>query len=256
MTPRLALCLVLAGGWLGAPRPAAAQHATAFDVVDGKQAFQRICANCHGPDGDLVAGVDLGHGNFRQPYSDEQLGTIILQGIPNTPMPPNPTMSEEQARQIVAYLRSLALSEEVGLQGEPTRGQVLFEGRGDCLTCHRVAGRGSGLGPELTGVGQLRTSAELQESLLAPAARVLPNHRFYRVVTAQGERVSGRLLNHDAFSVQLLDTAERLRSFTKAELREHGFVAPDMPALQAAEYSEQDVADLVAYLASLRGNTP
>lgn len=256
MTSRAALGLLLAGLWLGVSPPANAQHATAFDVVDGKQAFQRVCANCHGPDGDLVAGVDLGHGSFRQPYSDAQLGAIILQGIPDTPMPPNPTMSGEQARQIVAYLRSLALSEDTGLQGEPRRGQALFEGRGDCLSCHRVAGRGSGLGPELTRVGQLRTSVELQESLLEPQARVLPNHRFYSVFTAQGERVSGRLLNHDAFTVQLLDTRERLRSFTKADLREYGFIAPDMPALQATDYSEQEVADLVAYLASLRGNTP
>lgn len=231
-----------------------AQHETAYDVIDGRQAYQAVCANCHGPDGDLVNGVDLGHGSFRQPYSDEQLVEIILRGIPNTPMPPNPTMSEEQAQQIVAYLRSLALTENDSLVGDPERGRALFAGKGECFSCHRVAGQGSGLGPELTRIGTQRTSAELEEALLDPEARVLPNQRFYSVVTKDGERVTGRLLNHDAFTVQMLDTNEKLRSFAKSALREHGFTASGMPAL--TNFEAQEIADLVAYLASLRGTTP
>jgi len=231
-----------------------AQHETGFDVIDGRQAYQSICANCHGPDGDLINGVDLGHGTFRQPYTDAQLTDIILKGIPNTPMPPNPTMSEEQAVEIVAYLRSLALTQSETLAGDPERGRALFAGKGDCFSCHRIAGQGSGLGPELTRIGASRTSAELQESLLDPEARVLPNQRFYSVVTGTDERVTGRLLNHDAFSVQLLDTSERLRSFDKSNLREHGFTSSGMPAL--VDYDAQEIADLVAYLTSLRGTNP
>ena len=71
---------------LAAAGAAMAQHETAFDVVGGQQAYMQVCANCHGPDGNLIANVDLGHGVFRQPYSDEQLVGIIKNGIPNTPM--------------------------------------------------------------------------------------------------------------------------------------------------------------------------
>lgn len=232
--------------------PAAqAQHATAFDVVDGRQAWQLYCANCHGPDGDLVANVDLGHGNFRQPYTDAQLAALLRNGIPGTPMPGNPGMSAEQIDQIVAYLRSLG-SVDAAASGDAARGAALFAGKGACADCHRIAGQGSRLGPDLSAVGRLRSAAELEVSLRAPERVVLPMHRFYRVVTRSGDAVSGRLLNQDAFSVQLLDTDEQLRSFEKSALREHGFIDPGMPSVEGL-LSDQEVADLVAYLASLRG---
>jgi hypothetical protein len=101
-------------------------------------------------------------------------------------------------------------------------------------------------------VGRLRSAAELEVSLRAPERTVQPAHRFYRVVTRRGDEASGRLLNQDAFSVQMLDTDEQLRSFNKSELREHGFIDPGMPSVEGL-LSDQEVADLVAYLASLRG---
>lgn len=228
-----------------------AQHATAFDLVDGRQAYQLYCANCHGPDGDLVANVDLGHGQFRQPYTDAQLAAIVRNGIAGTPMPGNPSMSEGQIGQIVAYLRSLA-SAGSDNAGDAARGAQLFAGKGECRSCHRVAGTGSRLGPDLTLVGRARSAAELEVSLRAPERVVRPEHRFYRVVTRRGAEVSGRLLNHDAFSVQLLDSDEQLRSFNKDQLSEHGFTDPGMPSVEGL-LSDQEVADLVAYLVSLRG---
>ena len=227
-----------------------AQHETATDLLSGERAFRDYCANCHGPDGDLIAQVDLGHNNFRQPYTDAELVGIIMNGIPNTPMPPTPRVTQEQAGMLVAYLRSLGETND-DLSGDVIRGRLLFEGRGECLDCHMVNGRGSVLGPDLSSIALVRSSEELEISLLEPSTEVQPGSRFYSVQTRTGERVSGRLLNHDAFSVQLLDENEGLRSFQKADLQEFGFSDPGMPSL-AGEYSEQDIADLVAYLASLR----
>ena len=34
------------------------------DIQAGKQLYGVNCTNCHGPNGDFVSGVDLGHGNF------------------------------------------------------------------------------------------------------------------------------------------------------------------------------------------------
>src|SRR5262245_60701468 len=102
-TALLCATAVLAAG-LGAR--ALAQHATAFDIEDGKRVFQTSCANCHGPDGNLIAGIDFGRGVLRRPYTNDELATTIINGIPNTPMPPNPLMSREQALRIVDYLRS------------------------------------------------------------------------------------------------------------------------------------------------------
>lgn len=244
--------LATAACWLTLPQATLAQHATGADLFSGEQVYQTLCANCHGLDGALVPSVDLGHGVFRQPYSDAQLVDIILGGIVNTPMPGNPTMSEAQAQLVVAYLRSRAVDGSAALAGDVSRGRALFRERGDCLACHKVQGEGSPLGPDLSRVGDVRSAAELTQSLRAPGAVVQPNQRSYRVVTAAGSVVEGRLLNHDAFSVQLLSSSGQLRSFALEGLREHGFIASPMPSL-GSEWSQQDVADLVAYLAALRG---
>ena len=56
--------------WLVAV-PARAQHATAFDLENGSRAYQGTCAACHGPDGNLIAGIDFGRGAFRRQYTDD-----------------------------------------------------------------------------------------------------------------------------------------------------------------------------------------
>lgn len=231
---------------------ARAQHETAFDIEDGSRAFRNSCQSCHGPDGDEIAGVDLGRGQFKRASTDADLVRIIRNGIPGTPMPPV-NMSEAQAARIVAYLRSVAASKRsAGAAGDAARGRSLFTGKGQCATCHRVDGVGGRLGPELSRIGQVRRAAELEQSVLEPGAEVLPTNRFYRVVTRDGVTVTGRLLNHDTFTVQLLDATEQLRSFAKADLREQGFIASPMPSSKGT-LSAQEVTDLVSYLVSLKG---
>ena len=240
----LALVLAVAPVW--------AQHETAFDIEDGSRAFRNSCQNCHGPDGNEIPGVDLGRGQFKTASSDADLVRIIRNGVPGTAMPPV-NMPEEQAVRIVAYLRSVAKTRRSdSAAGDIVRGKALFEGKGQCATCHRVDGVGGRLGPELSRIGQLRRSVELEQSLLEPQAEVLPTNRFYRVVTRDGATVTGLLLNHDTFTVQLLDSSEQLRSFVKSDLREQGFAASPMPSAKST-LAPQDVTDVVAYLVSLKG---
>lgn len=236
---------------LPAAAPVLAQHETGADVFSGEQAFQNVCANCHGKAGNQIANVDLGHGMFRKPYTDAELTDIVLKGIPGTPMPATPNMTREQAVQIVAYLRSRALAEDAGAGGDATRGRAIFTGKGQCASCHRVNGEGSRLGPDLSRIGALRTSDQIATSLLDPDREVQPNNRTVTVVTRDGRRYTGRLLNHDAFSVQLLDGDEQLRSFPKADLREQRFVPSPMPSTRGV-LDEQEHADVVQYLVSLR----
>ena len=242
----LGLLLVLAP-------PATAQHATAEDISDGGRAYGESCVVCHGPDGNLIAGIDFGRGLLRRDYSDGELVDLIIGGIAGTPMPPTPGMSREQAERIVAYLRSWPEQDQVAVTaGDRDRGRDLYFGEGDCDSCHAVNGRGARHGPDLSAIGLERRAIELQASLLDPNTVVDPASRSYRVALADGEVVSGRLLNHDSFTVQLIDTDERLRSFVKADLAEHGFVESPMPAYRGV-MSSQQIADLVAYLTSLQG---
>jgi putative heme-binding domain-containing protein len=230
--------------------PLLAQHETAADLLDGERAYGASCVTCHGPDGNQVAGIDLFRGQFRRPYTDPELVGIIRNGIPNTAMAGTP-LSQEQASKLVAYLRSLATKRSTAATGDAARGRAVFDGKGGCAGCHRVNGIGSRVGPDLSRVGANRRAAELEQSLLEPAADVQPTNRTYRVVTRDGTTIAGRLLSHDTFTVQIIDTKEQLRSFVKAELREHGFAATPMPSYRGT-LNPQEIADVVSYLVTLR----
>jgi len=246
--------LLTASFLIAAAGMAFAQHSyTPADVQDGGKLFRANCAGCHGVDGDLVPGIDLGHGKFRRASTDEDLIDTIRTGIPGTPMPPG-NYTEFQAATIVAYLRSMAATGHgSGIAGDAARGRILFDGKGACLTCHRVGTTGSRVGPDLSSIGAQRRPANIEQSILKPDAEILPQNRSYRVVTGDGTTVTGRLLNRDTFSVQLIDENERIRSFTIAGLREHGFVEKSPMPSYADRLTPQEVADLVSYLESLKG---
>jgi putative heme-binding domain-containing protein len=231
-----------------------AQHSyTPGDVEDGGKLFRANCVGCHGANGNLVPGIDLAHGKFRHASTDDDLVKIIRTGIAGTPMPPG-NYTEFQASTIVAYLRSLgANGPGSGIAGDATRGKTLFAGKGGCTNCHRVGTAGSRVGPDLTDIGTLRNAASLERSIVDPNAEVLEQNRYYRVVTKDGVTVTGRLLNRDTFSVQLLDTNEHIRSFDTSNLRERGFVEKSpMPSFKD-KLTAGEVADLVAYLGTLKG---
>ena len=240
--------LVLAAG----PLPAQNRY-TAVEAEIGQQQFTNNCVQCHGPEGDAVTGVDLGHGQFRRASSDADLMRIIRTGIPGTGMPPN-NLNQENASAIIAYLRSMAASAASNTiaPGDASRGKGIFESKGECLSCHRVGADGSRLGPNLSGVGRLRRFVELQRSLLEPDAEVLPSNRFVRVVTRNGATINGRLLNQDSFTVQLLDSKEQLVSLSRSDLREFAFVNNSPMPSYRDKLSPQELADVVSYLASLK----
>jgi putative heme-binding domain-containing protein len=223
------------------------------DAQDGERLFMNSCANCHGPDGDVVAGVDLGHGQFRRASSDAELIDIIRRGIPGTAMPPG-NYSNTAATQIVAFLRTLAASKQATVaRGDATRGRELFEGKGQCLTCHSVNGKGPRLGIDISDVGRMRRSAELEKALIDPVPVVRPQNRTVRLVTRDGAVVTGRLLNHDMMSVQMLDSHEQLRSFSKSGLREFAVVDKSPKTSYRGKLTAAEIADLVGYLATLKG---
>jgi putative heme-binding domain-containing protein len=201
----------------------------------------------------MVPGTDLAHGKFRHTDTDEGLQQIIKAGIPGTAMPPH-TFRDFQAFTIVAFLRSMAASSQSATApGDPANGRALFEGKGNCQSCHRVLGTGSRLGPDLSDIGANRRAVEIQKSILEPDAEILPQNRFVRVVAKDGAATTGRLLNQDAFTVQLMDSKERLLSFQKANLKEFAFLDKSpMPSYQG-KLTTTEVADVVSYLVSLKG---
>src|SRR5438105_630219 len=201
--------------------PAFAQHEyTESEVEAGKQQYAINCSRCHGPDGDNIASADIGHGKFRRASTDAALVALIRNGIPGTTMAALPNMSEPNAQTIVVYLRSMASTAAAVAAlppGDMGRGKTIFENKGACGTCHRVADRGSRAGPDLSQIGTQRRVVEIHRSILEPDAEIFPANRFFRILTKEGATYTGRLLNQDTFTLQILDAKdEKLRSFSKS----------------------------------------
>jgi putative heme-binding domain-containing protein len=252
---RVLPAMLLACAGMALASPARAQHElTPADVQEGRQLFRSTCTQCHGADGDAVLGVDLTHGQFRGSTTDADLVRVIRTGLPGTGMPPG-AFTESQAANIVAYLRSLVSTPTSFVPGDARRGQGLFEGKGACASCHRVAGTGGRLGPDLTEIGQLRTAPDLERSLIDPGAEVIPTNRHFRVVGRDGTITTGRLLNYDSFTVQLLDGQQRLRSFDRTALKEAAFVDKSPMPSARDKLSAGEITDVVRYLVTLKGVT-
>ena len=80
-----------------------------------------------------------------------------------------------------------------------------------------------------------------------------PINRPVVIVTGSGERVTGRRLNEDTYTVQLLDERERLRAFDKADLREFTVLTESTMPSYEDRLDAEELADVLAYLVSLKG---
>ena len=80
-----------------------------------------------------------------------------------------------------------------------------------------------------------------------------PINRPVRIVTRDGRTISGRRLNEDTFTIQLIDANERLVAIDKSEIKQYEKAAASTMPSVAGKLSGDEIADLIAYLLSLKG---
>ena len=230
------------------------QYAEA-DITYGATLYAARCVTCHGPQGDAIGGVNLGTGVFKTAFADRDLDRVIRAGS-SAGMPAFALDSAEMAG-IIAYIRNMnAVDVSTVKTGDSARGRVLFSGKGNCTSCHRVGRTGSGVAPNLSDIGAVRSPGSLQRTLLDPSSQMMPVNRPVRVVTKDGTVINGRRLNEDTYSLQLIDDGERLHSFVKADLREFTIAKTSpMPSAKGV-LSDAEIADMLAYLLTLKGQLP
>jgi putative heme-binding domain-containing protein len=223
------------------------------DVEAGFNLYNANCITCHGANGDSVPGINLRTNQFRRVSTDSDLNRIIQTGIPGTAMPPGRYNTGELAG-LVAYIRAMREFDSVATGGgDAVRGQNIFEEKGNCNSCHRVNNKGSRVAPDLSDIGAIRPPDALRRSLMDPTASMLPLNRAVRAVTRDGKVISGRRLNEDTYSVQLIDTEEHLVSLIKADLREFTVLKTSTMPSYKGTLSPAELDDIVAYLRTLKG---
>jgi cytochrome c oxidase cbb3-type subunit III len=250
---RVICCLVLA--WALAPTYAAEEHAGTYSeesITRGAHIYYGTCVACHGDNGDSVPQVNLRSNHFRHAVTDDELTSIITGGIPGTGMPANTLETPDQGA-IVAFLRNMdARLGEAASVGDPQRGKLIFEGKGGCLACHRVNGNGGRTAPDLSDVGLVRNAKFLLQKLEDPQANVMPVNRTVHAVTRDGQIITGRRLNEDTWSVQLIDSHENLVGLMKADLKEYTLLKQSPMPTYRNVLSDAERADLAGYLLSLK----
>lgn len=223
------------------------------DIKYGAQIFSTQCTACHGTNGDQIPGVNFRAGQFKRVVSDNDLRATITNGVPGTAMQPF-AFGASELTGIVSYLRNMNSFDASGSTiGNAARGKTIFAGTGNCATCHAVNGKGPRVAPDLGDIGTLRTAELLHRTLEDPAGSMLPINRPVRAVTKDGKVINGRRLNEDTYTVQLIDEQEHLVSLTKSDLREFAVLQTTTMPSYKDKFSAQELADLEAYLLSLKG---
>jgi putative heme-binding domain-containing protein len=237
---------------VASPSIAAAQYSQA-EVEVGYSLYNTNCITCHGANGDSVSGVNLRGGQFRRISTDAELNRLIQTGIPGTAMPPGRFGTADLAG-LVAYVRSMRDFDTKPARGDAARGRALFEGKGGCMSCHRVNGKGSRSAPDLSDVGAVRSPDAIERAMIDSASIMLPINRSIRAVTRAGKVITGRRLNEDTYSVQIIDNEERLVSLLKADLREYSVLKTStMPSFKNT-LSLAELDDVVTYIRTLKGS--
>src|SRR6185437_14290575 len=166
---------------------------------------------------------------------------IIRGGVPGTGMPAFRSLSDDQVKAVVRYLRSLqgqgATSE---VSGDPKHGRAIFFGEGGLIAS------------DLSSYASTPSADDIRDAITDPNRNLDPRKRPVAVTTADGKTLTGVVRNEDNFSLQLQTTDGALHLFARDELQSIEYQPRSlMPDDYASRLSRQELDDLVSYLVSI-----
>ncbi|MBU6402279.1 MAG: c-type cytochrome, partial [Verrucomicrobia bacterium] len=156
------------------------------------------------------------------------------------------------------FIRDWKMDDLLPRLAEIQRGRSFEAGRQafrqtGCSQCHRFAGDGGSVGPDLTGVGQRLSPRDILESILLPSKVIAEGYATTEIETRSGEFFSGRVEREDNRVVVLrpLSAFEPTVTIRKTDIRERTLSKiSNMPAGIANTLRQDQILDLLAYLIS------
>jgi putative heme-binding domain-containing protein len=108
-------------------------------------------------------------------------------------------------------------------------------------------------GPDLSVIARTADRQQLIESIVAPSRSIAPEMQGWIVITHSGTSVSGRQIDQEANSIQLIMTDGREHDIPRDTIASWGPLKVSlMPENLAAGMAVEEFRDLLAYLESLK----
>jgi putative heme-binding domain-containing protein len=133
--------------------------------------------------------------------------------------------------------------------GDVGRGRRIFFGeKVACASCHTIGMEGNNVGPDLTGIGAIRSGHDLLEAIVFPSASFVPGHEIFNVDT-RNDRLSGVIRSRGRDVVVLITGPNGEVRIPRSEVRS---ITPSKVSLMPEGFDESltkpELADLLAFL--------
>ncbi|MBM4077326.1 MAG: c-type cytochrome, partial [Planctomycetes bacterium] len=143
--------------------------------------------------------------------------------------------------------------------GDANRGRRLFfdvtDGTG-CAACHRVSGKGNDFAPDLSGIGLRAKPETIVESILTPSAAITEGYSQQLIVTQEGLTITGVVLRETSTELTVFKTDRTQQTVPVASIVERQKMKVSAMPDGYGLYGNDQVADLAAYLMTLKFNAP
>ena len=170
-------------------------------------------------------------------------------------------LGKDAAKQIGDYEEKLASSNPLELYrdalqgGDAKRGREIFFTKTElsCVRCHQVGSQGGEVGPVLTEIGKAKDRKYLLEAIAYPDAKIAENFETIILLTEDDEVLTGILKKETDTEIQLIDADGKILKVDPDIILARRKGKSSMPADLIKSMSRDELRDLVAYLASLKG---
>src|SRR5690606_33289939 len=135
-------------------------------------------------------------------------------------------------------------------KGDESRGRTIFEK--NCATCHRIAGFGTQVGPDIAD-SRTRTPEALLVDILDPNRAIDGRYVAYSVVLTDGTVQTGLIESETANAVTLAQPDGKTLTLLRDEIEEMRSDGMSlMPVGLEKSIPPQGVADLIAFIKNWR----
>lgn len=139
------------------------------------------------------------------------------------------------------------------MRGNAPAGKTVFDTTGTCNQCHKVAGAGKEVGPDLSEIGSKLSREAMFVAILNPSAAVSHNYETYSALDQDGNVTQGLLINKNDDGVTIRNDKGVDRTIATGDLDALQLLPTSlMPADLQKLMSVKDLVNLVEYLVLLR----